>query len=569
LLHRVADGLAANRGRLLGVMAREAGKTFAEGDPEVSEAIDLARYYADLIPGLSDSADAQRFHPYRTVAVVPPWNFPLAIPGGGVYAALAAGAAVIFKPAPETVATAWLIAEIAWEAGIPRDVLQFVPTADGDAGRRLVTHDDIDAVVFTGSWDTARRFLGWRPDLPLHAETSGKNAVVVTAAADLDSAVTDIVRSAFGHAGQKCSAASLAILEASVYDDQRFMHQLADAVSSLRPGPGWALTSTMGPIIRAPEGPLDDALHRLDPGERWLVEPRMLDGNPRLWSPGVKLGVRPGSSFHLTECFGPVLGLMRAADLDEAIALQNEPVYGLTAGLQSLDPAEIATWRERVQAGNLYVNRHITGAIVRRQSFGGWKRSVIGPGAKAGGPNYVASLGTWTGDFTGSAAEFEAAVARHARDHMAPRDDTGLLAESNVFRYRPLRRVLVRAGADVDDRHVELALAAARAFGTTVSLSSPVPRNLPISVTVEDERSLAQRLDQAGVDKLRLLGEVSDDLRLAVYDSHVWLDDIPVVAEPGREALRWAREQAVSETRHRHGNVSDRRPGLVSPEPER
>jgi RHH-type proline utilization regulon transcriptional repressor/proline dehydrogenase/delta 1-pyrroline-5-carboxylate dehydrogenase len=563
LLHRVADGLAASRGRLLGVMAREAGKTFAEGDPEVSEAIDLARYYADTIPGLHDPSQAARFRPYRTVAVVPPWNFPLAIPGGGVFAALAAGAAVIFKPAPEAVATAWAVAEIAWAAGVPQDVLQFLPTADGDAGRRLVTHESIDAVVFTGSWDTARRFLQWRPDLSLHAETSGKNAIVVTAAADLDAAVTDIVRSAFGHCGQKCSAASLAILEASVYDDRRFMRQLADAVRTLRPGAGWELTTTMGPLIRAPEGPLDDALRRLQPGERWLVEPRMLDGNPRLWSPGVKLGVAPGSPFHLTECFGPVLGLMRASDLNEAIALQNAPAYGLTAGLQSLDPAEIETWRERVQAGNLYVNRHITGAIVRRQPFGGWKRSVIGPGAKAGGPNYVASLGTWRGDFSGSPLEFEAAVARHARQHMCPRDETGLLAEANVFRYRFLRRVLLRVGAEVSDREVALALAAARALGTAVSVSSAIARELPVQSTVEDEATLAQRLNAAGVEKLRLLGAAGPELRLAVHDSSVWLDDVAVVADPRREALRWAREQAVSETRHRHGNITDRRPGLV------
>ncbi|HET8976657.1 MAG TPA: proline dehydrogenase family protein [Solirubrobacteraceae bacterium] len=563
LLHRVADGLAASRGRLLGVMAREAGKTFAEGDPEVSEAIDLTRYYADSIPGLTDPSQAERFAPYQTVAVVPPWNFPLAIPAGGVMAALAAGSAVIFKPAPETVATAWVIAQIAWEAGVPRDLLQFLPTADGDAGRRLVTHPDVDAIVFTGSWDTARRFLGWRPDLNLHAETSGKNAVVVTAAADLEAAVTDIVRSAFGHAGQKCSAASLAILEGSVYDDRRFIRQLADAVRSLRLGPGWATTTTMGPIIRPPEGPLDDALHHLGPGERWLVEPRMRDGNPRLWSPGVKLGVSPGSPFHLTECFGPVLGLMRAADLDEAIAWQNQPAYGLTAGLQSLDPAEIATWRDRVHAGNLYVNRHITGAIVRRQPFGGWKRSVIGPAAKAGGPNYVASLGTWTGDFAGSPTEFEAAVARHAREHMAPRDETGLLAEANVFRYRPLHRVLLRAGADIEDRDVELALAAARAFTTTVTVSSPVPRTLPVDVTIEDEPSLAQRLDRTGAEKLRLLGDAGAELRLAAHDSVLWLDDVPVVADPAREALRWAREQAISETRHRHGNITSRRPGLV------
>src|SRR5262249_38192364 len=124
-------------------------------------------------------------------------------------------------------------------------------------------------------------------------------------------------------------------------------------------------------------------------------EPTMVGDNPCQWTPGVKLGVRPGSPYHLTECFGPVLGVMRAADLDQAIAWQNLPAYGLTGGLHSLDPAEIAHWVEHVDVGNAYVNRHTTGAIVQRQPFGGWKRSVVGPGAKTGGPNYVGSLGRW------------------------------------------------------------------------------------------------------------------------------------------------------------------------------
>jgi RHH-type proline utilization regulon transcriptional repressor/proline dehydrogenase/delta 1-pyrroline-5-carboxylate dehydrogenase len=254
---------------------------------------------------------------------------------------------------------------------------------------------------------------------------------------------------------------------------------------------------------------------------------------------------------------------MRAADLQAAIELQNQPAYGLTAGLQSLDPEEISVWRERVQAGNLYVNRHITGAIVRRQPFGGWKRSVIGPGAKAGGPNYVASLGSWSGTFTGSPSEFQAQVLRHARQHMRPRDESGLLSEANVFRYRPLDAVLLRAEAGVCDADVELALAAARAFGVRVELSSPVERQLTCSVTVEDEERLVARLDLIRVRKLRLLGDAGPGLILAAHDRGIWLDDVALVADPAREALRWVREQAVSETRHRHGNITGRRPGLA------
>lgn len=320
----------------------------------------------------------------------------------------------------------------------------------------------------------------------------------------------------------------------------------------------------MGPLIRPPDGALADALRRLQPGESWLVEPYQVGENPHLWSPGVKLGVRPGSSFHLTECFGPVLGLMRAADLDQAIGWQNQPAYGLTAGLQSLDPAEIEHWREAVQAGNLYVNRHITGAIVRRQPFGGWKRSVVGPGAKAGGPNYVASLGTWSARFEGGAEAFEAAVARAWHHELLPADPTGLLAQANVLRYRPLHSVLLRAGGDVSDADVGLAMAAARAVGVALTVSSPSERSVGAPVTVEDESTLAARMSLLTVDKVRLIGGAGDALRLAGHDAGLWVDDIPVVGHV-REVLRWVREQAVSETRHRHGNVTGRHPGPVVP----
>jgi len=209
--------------------------------------------------------DGLAFAPYGTAVVASPWNFPYAIPAGGVFGALAAGNAVILKPAPETVLTARLLAEQCWAGGVPRDVLQFLPCPDDEVGRRLITHPDVDAVVLTGSWDTARLFLGWRPALALHAETSGKNALVITAAADLDLAVADLVRSAFGHAGQKCSAASLAVVEASVYDAAAFRRRLADRVSSLIVGAGWDLDADVGPLIRPPEGPSPRPLARSTP----------------------------------------------------------------------------------------------------------------------------------------------------------------------------------------------------------------------------------------------------------------------------------------------------------------
>jgi RHH-type proline utilization regulon transcriptional repressor/proline dehydrogenase/delta 1-pyrroline-5-carboxylate dehydrogenase len=246
----------------------------------------------------------------------------------------------------------------------------------------------------------------WKPDMHLLGETSGKNAIVITQAADIDLAIRDLVRSAFGHAGQKCSAASLAIVEAPLYDDEGFMQRIADATRSLVVGSPCDPGSVVGPLIGEPSPKLRRGLTELGDGERWLVEPTHIDGT--LWSPGVRLGVRAGSWYHVTECFGPVLGLMRADDLDHAIELQNATPFGLTGGIHSLDDTEVEHWLEHVQVGNAYINRGITGAIVQRQPFGGWKRSSVGCGPKAGGPDYVAEM------VTGAPVPIELAIAERS-----------------------------------------------------------------------------------------------------------------------------------------------------------
>jgi len=562
VLHQAAEALAARRGDLVAAMARDTSKTVLEGDSEVSEAIDFARYYAEASATIDElEQEGLRFDPYRVVVVAAPWNFPLAIPASGVFAALAAGAAVILKPAPESPSIARLLAEQCWAAGVPTDVLQFFPCPDGEAGRHLVTHDAVDAVVLTGAYETAQLFLDWKPTMRLHAETSGKNALVITATADLDLAVRDLVRSAFGHAGQKCSAASLAIVEASVYDDERFREKLRDAVTTLPVGPATDATTMVPPLIRPPEGPLARALTTLDAGERWLVEPQQRSDDARLWSPGVKIDVAPGSFFHHTECFGPVLGVMRATDLDHAINLENAPAYGLTGGIHALDPAEIALWLDRVEVGNAYVNRPITGAVVRRQPFGGWKRSSVGPGTKAGGPNYVLSFGRWVdvddvADPQSAAAfSFRRAWVEHfSVDH----DPSGLTCERNILRYRrPPRGVLLRLGHGTDDVHARIALAAAKVTGTIVRVSSADPIShlgTDVDVVVEDDHAFAERLASTPADRVRLLGDVPVAVYRAAHVANLPVDDHPVVRHGRIELMRWVREQAVSETRHRYGN---------------
>ncbi len=619
ILRRAADELEARRGDLVTVMAAEAGKTVAEADPEVSEAIDFARYYADRATELEPSGghagtDGARFAPSTMTLVTPPWNFPVAIPMSGVLAALAAGSAVVVKPAPpvpgctEVAAAAVQVALVA--GGAPIDLLQVVRTDEGEIGRALVSHHDVETVLLTGSIETARLFSAWRASRAggprVYAETSGKNALVITSAADYDLAVADVVKSAFGHAGQKCSAASVVILVGSAGRSERLSRQLIDAVESVRVGWPTSLDAVMGPLIEAPKGKLARALTSLEPGETWLVEPKQLDDTGRLWSPGLKDGVAPGSFFHLTECFGPVLGIMRADTLDEALTLQNATAFGLTGGLHSLDGNEIEHWLDSVEVGNAYVNRHITGAIVQRQPFGGWKDSVVGPGAKAGGPNYVAQLGTWTSDGTPTAhADLEPRARQALADYLElipsevdrewlrsaagsdaavwagelgqAIDRTGLSVESNVMRYRPLPGFTVRASGGESVVAVVRLLLAAEVTGTRVSVSvdPSLASAVGLPVSPADERLLpgVRRLDdlveyvestsdfvdrvrsRIVTGRVRVVGDEGETLLRALAGEPVTVMAEPVLATGRRELLSVLREQAVSRTRHRFGHL--------------
>ncbi|MBP7951435.1 MAG: bifunctional proline dehydrogenase/L-glutamate gamma-semialdehyde dehydrogenase [Verrucomicrobiales bacterium] len=553
ILHEAARVMSAQRFEALACLRLHGKKSTIDADAEVSEAIDFARYYAknfELPGGLEAEA-------LGVVAVTPPWNFPYAIPCGGVLAALMAGNAVLLKPAPETVELGWLLARQLWEAGVPREVLRFFPCPDGELGRRFLTDSRIAAVVLTGAYETARMFQDWRPSLRLFAETSGKNALVITAQADREQAIKDLVRSAFGHSGQKCSAASLAIVEAEVYDDPAFRRQLCDAAASLPVGPATDPASIVTPLIREASPDLLRGLTKLDAGESWLLEPRQNAADPCLWSPGIRLGVLPGSWFHQTECFGPVLGLMRAENLDQAIAWQNATEFGLTAGIHSLDDREITRWKSQVQAGNLYINRPITGAIVQRQPFGGWKRSSIGAGAKAGGPNYAWSFCRISDCETSGNPDMErhyhAAWAEHFQ---CEHDPSGLRCESNHFRYRPCRGVILRLDGE-DQKTLARCRAAARLVGVplVVSLTSQ-----------ESDEAFAARLGKlAGqAEFLRTVTTPPDAVLRAAHAAGLNWIDAPATANGRMELRFWLREQAVSECLHRYGHLPEWSPAQKS-----
>ncbi len=601
LLAQVAQGLRQRRGELIGAMMMDGGKLITEADPEVSEAIDFAQYYRRQLEKMFQMKDIE-WAPKGTILVASPWNFPCAIPAGGMLAALAAGNCVIFKPSSEVVLTAWHLVNVFWDAGVPKEVLQFVPCSGDGAGGDLIRDERINGVILTGGTETAKSFLRMRPSLDLAAETGGKNAIIITGLSDRDLAIKDLLHSAFSNSGQKCSAAALGILEAEIYDDPHFLDSLKEAAASMKVGLSWELGVKVGPLIHPPRGALKRGLTTLEEGEEWLLEPRQNPDHPCLWSPGIKLGVRAGSFTHMTELFGPVLGLMRADNLDHAIELANQVPYGLTSGLQSLDEREQGKWLDRIEAGNLYINRGITGAIVRRQPFGGCKASSIGKGAKAGGPNYVCEfmkpkqtglpqekypvnervnhltafldrmdltaeqLGVWTA----SCANYAYWWRRMKQD----RDPSKIVGQDNFFRYVPRKRIVLRLELHSNPLEFLKVCAAALTCGAGVEISYPMEletkipwlRELAsIPIVEEAEEQFLKRLHDGKIGRLRLLEPANEKIAKAAAHSATYISDDLVLTNGRLELLHYLREVSISIDYHRYGNLGLREGELRKP----
>ena len=602
ILADVAQALREARGDLMGAALADGGKTLPESDPEVSEAIDFLEFYRDNARWWQEQPTLKA-QGKGVVVVVSPWNFPIAIPCGGIAAALAAGNTVILKPASDTVLVAWELCQCFWRAGVSKNVLQFVPCPGGGAGRQLIKHPKVSAVILTGGTETALTMLRDHPRLNLFAETGGKDATIVTAVSDRDQAIKHILHSAFSHAGQKCSATSLLLLQNEVYDDPVFRAGLCEAVQSLTVGSAWELDTKMGPLIRPPGGDLETALKVLEPGEEWALMPQPVDGNPCQWTAGIKYGVRPGSFTHMTEFFGPVLAVMRFETLAEAVALVNQTGFGLTSGLESLDEREWDYWKDHVHAGNLYINRVTTGAIVLRQPFGGLGKSVFGAGMKAGGPNYVAQFMNFTdagsprlsgrlsrptlatvcqGLQTHKHPEAERIAAAilscetaQLTEFGAQHDHFKLVGQDNVRRYLPFENVRVRVHAADSAFDIFVRVCAAHAAGCRVTVSTPPDLGAPavqlleelteswagaVEFVEETDGQLVAAIQAGQTDRVRYAApdRAPVAVLLAGGEAGGCVIGTPVSGEGRLELLWYVCEQSISTDYHRYGNLGNR-----------
>lgn len=404
IFKRAAELLRARRMEFNAVMTLENGKNWAEADGEVAECVDHFEVFAretlkwaqgKPVYPMPDEHVTTVYEPIGVVAVISPWNFPAAIPLGMALGAIAAGNTVVWKPAGETPLSSYLMIELLYQAGLPRNVIQFLTGDDEVLGDPLVDHPDIRMIAFTGSREIGCRIFeraakvqpGQRWLKRVMAEMGGKDATVVCADGDLDAAALGIAQAAFGYAGQKCSACSRAIVEDSVYDE--VLGKVKAYAEAMQVGLPETNAAT-GPVIHA--GSLERILDYVEKGKQSAT---LVTGGTRpqnelhgaYLSPTIFGDVQPGDPMFQEEIFGPVLTFTRAQDWQHALELANDSEYGLTGSFYSRDPGKISEARRRFHVGNLYINRKCTGAMSGTHAFGGYGMS--GTNAKVGGPDYL------------------------------------------------------------------------------------------------------------------------------------------------------------------------------------
>lgn len=401
-LFRAAEEMRNRRFELAALEVYEVGKTWKDADGDVAEAIDYLEYYGSemirlgkpiVLGNYPGEQNEYLYEPKGVGVVISPWNFPLAIPTGMVSASVVTGNCVIFKPSGLSPICGWMLVEVFRAAGLPPGVLQFVPGPGDEVGEYLVSHPGIDFIAFTGSKDVGLGIVkhagetapGQKNVKSVIAEMGGKNAIIVDQTADVDEAVKGVLESALGFQGQKCSACSRVIVIGDVFNE--FSHRLRDAMESIRIGPPADPQNYMGPLVD--EAALKKLRRYIKIGEKegkvFLL--RKVDKEGYFLGPVIIVDASPDSAIAQEEIFGPVLTIMRAQDMDQAINIANNTQYALTGGIFSRSPGNIEKTRHEFKVGNLYINRKITGALVGRQPFGGFGMS--GVGSKAGGPDYL------------------------------------------------------------------------------------------------------------------------------------------------------------------------------------
>lgn len=552
LLKKAAFLIAERRADLIGVAVAELGKLPAEVDVEVSEAIDFGNYYAQSITNIDN--EKIKYEKSGINLVLSPWNFPIAIPIGGVFASLAAGKRVILKPSQNASASAYLTSKCLWDAGIPKDAFAFLPCKEHILDQYLSSGNLFDAVILTGATETAHFLLKRNPHLKLHAETGGKNAIIVTALADREQAIKNIINSAFGNTGQKCSAASLLILEKEVFRDQHFRMLLKDAAESKTFGQPWDFQTQIGPLTVPINTKLKHSIETTK-NEEWLLKP-LLEGE-FLLSPGIKWGVTKEDYEYKNELFGPILCVMEAHGLGEAIDLVNGTSFGLTSGIESLAREEVRYWKQHIKAGNLYANRSTTGAIVERQPFGGIKASSFGFGMKAGGPNYVRQFlnyKTENSSFSAIKKNYAAAYLNHFNKKI---DYSKIRGQHNFCRYIKPKKVFLIIDETTRKEDLNMAIQACKTIKVNFVIVAEKENTYFTEFKIKILKSINNLFKHVEKEtRIRSLAlKLPDEFLNECHARHIHVFKRLPHPEGRIELLNYLTEQSLSINYHRYGNL--------------
>lgn len=602
ILSKAAQNLRERRGDLIGIAALEVGKTYVETDAEVSEAIDFLEFYPHSLKVLQEQNTNTNFTPKGIGVVIAPWNFPVGISAGTIAAPLAARNRVIYKPSSLSSITGFMLCECFWDAGIPKDALIYLPAKGSDISKYLLKDNAISFAVLTGGEDTAYKMLEANPALVLSAETGGKNATIVSKMADRDQAVKNIIHSAFSNSGQKCSATSLLILEDEVYDDENFKKTLTDAAESLAVGNPFVLKNKVGTLADKVNDKVQRALDSKEPHEEWIIKPNFENDNPYLMKPTIKYGTKEGDYTHKTELFVPFLSVMRAKSLSHAVAIANSTGYGLTSALESLDEREWNYYIENIEAGNIYINKSTTGAIVLRQPFGGIKKSAIGFGRKVGIFNYITQFldieqeipdaHILENTISRSLEEFSKTLSEKQKDMMiniiamaksyayhnknefeTKKDYVNVRGEDNLFSYTKVKSIGYRVTSKDSLMDIMGVVVGANTchIPLTISLDSKdsnpyfsfveeaLPKlGLQAQINIESEKEFSNKIDQFERVRYFVKPNRQDTIYQAAAKNVIIIASAKPIMNGRFELLYYHFEKSVSISYHRYGNLGSR-----------
>ncbi|MBI5346344.1 MAG: proline dehydrogenase family protein [Chlamydiae bacterium] len=596
ILYTVAEKIRENRKKIIAALMLDIEKTIVDADHEVSDAIDTIEYSLEQSKQLLAIKDVE-LKAKGIIFIASHFSAPIAIAAQEISAALIMGNSVIFNPTSSAMFCSFLLAEIFWEANVPKNSLQFIKCSSSFFEEEVIKDDRINSIIISDSLPFAKKILKLNPKPEIQVTSASKNIIVISSLCDKELAIQDLIRSAFTFSGQKFSSTQVAILEKEIFDDSFFLKELTKAAKELVSDAPWDLTTTLTPLVNATEEEIA-LLKNLDKDESWILKPVQAKNNQNLWSPGIK-NVSFDSPSLKKEYRVPLLCILKAKDFEQALSLANKFSSGLCVGLHSLDEREHFLFLTKIEAGNFYINRKTIDTLIKRQPFGGTEKSCYGYGYKKGGANYLLNFTSktqlqlpkekqppegWILALTKFLQElqisktdlelWEKSIANYSywwKKFKLSKDPNKVLGEDNIQRYIP-RKVTLRLLDNKFSLDALRVCAAALTVESSLEISITYSKYsedlfwldlIPVLKVVEETpEEFLSRIKQGKINRIRLISKASDELAQVAKENFCFIIDEPVLASGRFELLHYLQEISLSYDYHRYGYLGLRQAEL-------